>query len=80
MTIHSWAVLVVGRALVFLIGFGLAVSGGISTIAYLNLLTTGYSFADYLTFISSRVECYLFFIGMAMSWISIYYPNKHTNE
>ncbi|MFS0865586.1 hypothetical protein [Fredinandcohnia sp. 179-A 10B2 NHS] len=69
-----------GRAFVFLIGFGLAVSGGISTIAYLNLLTTGYSFIEYLTFISGRVECYLFIVGMAMSWISIYYPNNHSND
>ncbi|WP_010283365.1 hypothetical protein [Bacillus timonensis] len=63
-----------GRAFLFLVGFGLAVCGGISTIAYLNLTTTGLSFMEYLQFISKRFECYLLLVGMAMIWISIYLP------
>ncbi|MFT4412502.1 hypothetical protein ACLM5H_01455 [Fredinandcohnia humi] len=69
-----------GRAFVFLIGFGLAVSGGISVIAYLNLITTGYSFIEYLQFIDHRFECYLVVIGMFMIWISIYFPSKSTQD
>lgn len=64
------------RIFLLLTGFGLAVLGGISTIAYLNLLTTGYTALDYLHFIKGRVECYLFLIGMLIICLSIYYPGK----
>lgn len=57
-----------------LTGFGLAVSGGISLIAYLNLLTAGYIFKEYVMFISSRIECYLLPIGILIIWVSIYFP------
>nr|WP_304213092.1 hypothetical protein [Fredinandcohnia onubensis] len=63
-----------GRAFLFLVGFGLAVSGGITTIAYLNLTTTGFTFIEFLQFISKRIECYLIVVGLAMVWISIYFP------
>lgn len=33
-------------------------------IIYLNLLTFGYSFFDYVHFISRRLECMMFFIGI----------------
>ncbi|HAQ08493.1 MAG TPA: hypothetical protein DCR24_13600 [Bacillus bacterium] len=58
------------------IGFGLAVSGGISTIAYLNMITTGHGVLEYLSFISKRVECYLFPVGIVTIWLSIYWPGK----
>ncbi|MFS0824160.1 hypothetical protein ABC371_21250 [Bacillus sp. 1P02SD] len=64
------------RAFFFLVGFGLAVCGGISTIAYLNLTTTGLSFLEYLQYISQRIECYLVVVGLVMIWISIYFPAK----
>ncbi|MCH1626216.1 hypothetical protein MJG50_12820 [Fredinandcohnia sp. SECRCQ15] len=64
------------RGFIFLIGFGLAIIGGVSTIAYLNLLTTGYKFYEYLHFISRKIECYLLIIGLLMVWISIYFPTK----
>ena len=62
------------RALIVLIGFGIAVSGGTTSIMYLNLLPIGYSFSEYLDFISHRLECYLFPIGVFIIWISIYFP------
>lgn len=62
------------RALMVLIGFGIAVSGGTTSIMYLNLLPIGYSFTEYLDFISHRLECYLFPIGLFIIWISIYFP------
>lgn len=40
-------------------------------ILYLNLLTMGYSFLDFVHFIISRWECNLFIVGilfMLMSW------------
>jgi len=68
-----------GQAMIFrffllFIGFGLAVIGGISIIAYLNLVTAGYSFIDYLKFIVIRVEFHLFIIGFIMIAVSIYVP------
>jgi hypothetical protein len=63
------------RLFLFLIGFGTAVAGGVSTIAYLNLLTTGHGFVEYLMFITGRVECYLFPIGVSIIGLSIFIPS-----
>ncbi|MCT8140404.1 hypothetical protein H1D32_23515 [Anaerobacillus sp. CMMVII] len=62
------------RFFLLLIGFGLAVSGGVSMIAYLNYVTAGYTFVYYLKFIALRVEFHLFLIGFIMILISIYIP------
>ncbi|MDE3838218.1 hypothetical protein C0966_02305 [Bacillus methanolicus] len=61
------------RLIFFLLGFSLAVSGGISTIAYLNLLATGHGMINYLQFISTRFECYLLPFGLILISLSIYY-------
>lgn len=63
------------RVFILLTGFGFSVAGGVSTIAYLNLLTTGHGFMEYFQFISTRVECYLLLIGLFLIWLSIYFPN-----
>jgi hypothetical protein len=68
------------RALFLLAGFTLAVSGGVSTIAYLNLLATGYDFIDYIYFITKRIECYLLSVGILIIWFSIYFPSYYTNK
>ncbi|RXI98251.1 hypothetical protein DS745_18115 [Anaerobacillus alkaliphilus] len=62
------------RLFLLLVGFGFAVSGGISMIAYLNYVTAGYTFLYYLKFISYRVEFHLFLIGFILIVISIYIP------
>ncbi|MBM7644014.1 hypothetical protein JOD45_000205 [Scopulibacillus daqui] len=62
------------RFFIFLVGFGLAVAGGISIIAYLNIMTTGHGFAEYIFFMSQRIETYLFFTGVFIIWLSIYFP------
>lgn len=62
------------RFFLLFVGFGLSVIGGISIIAYLNLVTAGYSFIDYLKFIVIRVEFHLFIIGFIMIAVSIYIP------
>ncbi|RKL67741.1 hypothetical protein CR203_10370 [Salipaludibacillus neizhouensis] len=51
-------------------GFVLALTGGITLVAYLNLLTIGYSVIEYLLFVAKRVETYLFIIGILMIWLS----------
>ena len=63
------------RIFMIMTGFGLAVVGGISTIAYLNLLTAGFNLSDFLNFVSSRIECVLLPIGIVFVWISIYFPS-----
>lgn len=63
------------RIFLLLTGFGLSVAGGISTLAYLNLLTTGLEFLDYLIFITTNIECLLLPIGIGFIWVSIYIPN-----
>jgi hypothetical protein len=68
------------RAFLLLIGFSVAVFGGVSTIAYLNVLATGHGLIEYIFYISKRVECYLLAIGVFIIWIGIYFPNKYTNK
>ncbi|WP_243300098.1 hypothetical protein [Bacillus litorisediminis] len=62
------------RIFMLFTGFGLSVVGGISTIAYLNLLTTGFEFRDYLYYISTHIECLLLPLGMMLIWFSLYFP------
>jgi hypothetical protein len=68
------------RMFVLFVGFGLAVSGGISLIIYLNLLTTGMTIIEYLQFISTRVECYLFLVGILIITLTIYLPRRKNND
>ncbi|MEI3611075.1 hypothetical protein [Pseudogracilibacillus sp. SO30301A] len=66
-----------GYLLLFLIGFGLAVSGGVTIIAYMNFLPAGISWFDYFMFIKGRVECYFLPIGFIMMLIAIHrFPEK----
>ena len=55
----------------FLIGFGLAVSGGVTIIWYMNFLPAGVTWVQYFLFISSRVECYFLPIGFIFMLIAI---------
>ncbi|PAE25173.1 hypothetical protein LLY41_16835 [Cytobacillus firmus] len=68
------------RAFWLLTGFGVSVSGGVSIIGYLNLLTTGHSFKEYLDFITSRPECYLLPVGIIIITMSIYIPHSNEDE
>lgn len=68
-----------GVILVFLIGFGLAVAGGVTIIAYMNFLPAGISWIEYLMFIKGRVECYLLPIGFLMMFIAIQKFHKVIN-
>ncbi|MGR3763538.1 hypothetical protein [Rossellomorea sp. NS-SX7] len=68
------------RMFILFIGFGLAVSGGVSLIIYLNLLTTGMTILEYLLFVSTRVECYLFLVGILIITLTIYLPRRKNNN
>jgi uncharacterized membrane protein len=52
------------------------VSGGINIIIYLNLLSTGYSYKDYFSFILTRVECLLFIIGWLIFISALWFEKK----
>lgn len=62
--------------MLFLIGFGFMIIGNIYIISYLNLMTIGYNFLEYVKFITSRLECMLSLIGFLILISSIYIPNR----
>ena len=64
------------RIIVFLLGILFTIVGMISLILYLNLLTFGYSFLEYVNFIIRKFECISLFIGLIIIWISISYRRK----
>jgi len=51
------------RIFFFLTGFALMVIGFSFILLYLNLLTIGYNFFNYVNFIIRRIECYYTIIG-----------------
>ncbi|WP_163972176.1 hypothetical protein [Oceanobacillus halotolerans] len=66
-----------GYLLLFLTGFGLAVSGGVTIIAYTNFLPAGLTWVDYILFISGRIECYFLPIGLLMMlFVITRFPNN----
>ena len=62
----------IARIFFFLLGFGFTVIGFIYMISYLNLLTMGYTFLEYLVFISKRYECIVAIVGFLMITCSIF--------
>lgn len=60
----------------FLIGFGLSIIGFMYIILYLNYLTIGYTFLDYLNLIAKRFECYLALIGIILIIFIIFKKEK----
>lgn len=68
------------RIFFFLFGFGLMVVGFTYVILYLNLLTIGYNFLEYVNFIFSRVECYFVFVGLAILILSIFIKGEKEYE
>ena len=58
------------KTFIFLIGFGFSVIGSVYLISYLNLLTIGYNFNEYVNCISRRFECYYVIFGLILIIIS----------
>ena len=54
------------KIILYLLGLLLSVIGLFFIILNLNLLQTGYSFLNYVKFISSKLECLCFFIGIIL--------------
>jgi len=59
------------KLFLFLFGFGLSVISLTYIIIYLNLLTMGYNFFDYVKFIIRRIECINLFLGLLLVFISL---------
>ena len=68
------------RIVTFLIGFGFSIIGFVYIISYLNLMTIGYNFSEYVNFISRQIECLYAFIGILLITLSIFIPGGKKNE
>ena len=64
----------------FLIGFGLLLIGCIYIISYLNLLSFGYNFLEYVKYIIARPECLIAPIGLLIIMLSIMILGGKNNE
>lgn len=68
------------RVFTFLLGFGLTVIGFVYIISYLNLMTIGYNFIEYVHFIIRQVECCYAFIGLLLIFLTIFIPGGKKHE
>ena len=59
------------RILLYILGIILTSIGLFFIIIYLNLLTIGYSFPEFVKFISRRVEVWLFLVGIICIALSL---------
>ena len=65
------------KVLLFLIGFGLTTIGFVYIVSYLNLLSIGYNFIEYVNFIIRRVECLNSIIGIILIILSMSIGGKN---
>jgi len=65
------------RFILFLLGFGLTTIGFVYIICYLNLLTIGYNFIDFVNFIIRRIECLNSIFGIIIMYLSINIGGKN---
>ncbi len=68
------------RIFLFLVGFGLTVIGGVYIISYMNLMTIGYNFKEYVNFIIRRIECLYAVVGLIIILLTIYIPGGNKDE
>lgn len=64
----------------FLIGFGFLLIGCIYIISYLNLMSFGYNFLEYVKYIIVRPECLIAPIGLLIITLSIIFLGGRNNE
>jgi hypothetical protein len=68
------------RIFFLLLGFGFMVIGFMYIISYMNLISIGYTFNEYIKFISKRFECILALIGLIICSLTIYIKGGHKND
>lgn len=59
------------KIIIYLLGVFFTSIGIFFTIIYLNLLTLGYSFSDFVKFISRKLEFWFILIGIILIMISL---------
>lgn len=59
------------KVLIYFLGIMFTSIGIFFTIIYLNLLTIGYSFLDFVKFISRKLEFWFILIGIALIALSL---------
>ena len=60
------------RFFIFLIGFGFSIIGFVYIISYLNLLSLGYNFTEYVKFIISKPICIIGPLGIIIIFCTIF--------
>ena len=65
------------KYVMFMIGIILSVNGLSYIIIYLNLLVMGYSFFDYIKYITSKIECLSFFFGYLIIILFVFKRRKN---
>ena len=65
------------KIFLFLIGFGLTTIGFVYIICYINLISLGYNFFDYVNFIIRRIECLSALIGIILMTLSFSIGGKN---
>jgi hypothetical protein len=68
------------RFFFFLFGFSLTLLGSMFIVCYLNLMTVGYNFKEYVNFIIRKPECIQALVGIIMTLLSIYLPQGGKDE
>ncbi|MGG5253277.1 hypothetical protein ACQYAD_07255 [Neobacillus sp. SM06] len=68
------------RLFFWLFGVVMAAAGGVYAITYLNLLPAGYTFDEYLLFLSRRIEFYLLPLGLIVITASIFHPENEKEK
>lgn len=65
------------RLFFFLVGFGLTVIGLVYIISYLNLLSIGYNFLEYVHYILRSIECINAPVGVIIMFFALYKGEKN---
>ena len=60
------------RVVMFFIGILFMIIGLTNTIIYLSLLSIGYSFFEYLSFIFRRIDCLIYILGLIIVCLTVY--------
>jgi len=68
------------RIFAFLLGFGLTVLGFTYIITYLNLMTIGYNFLEYVNFIIRQFECWCAGVGILIMSLVLILPGGKYSE
>ncbi|MEG0021511.1 MAG: hypothetical protein RR745_01460 [Bacilli bacterium] len=68
------------RIFTFLTGFGLTVVGCVYLLCFLNLMTIGYNFVEFVNFISIQLEIYFIPLGIILMSVAIHLIGGKENE